>query len=1008
MPSLLLARLRRALRPGAGRGPDGVRTGSGASAGSDGARSVARAGRWRRRLTRRRVIAGSTALGLAAAAVGWAVWPERTSWSATDAVITVHSGPDGTEPVQLDTTFFLPHAASAAHPVPAVLLAHGFGGTKQSVRADAEDLADLGYAVLTYTARGFGRSGGQIHLDHPDYEVRDASRLLDWLAQRPEIRTDASGDPRVGVVGGSYGGGLALLLAAHDHRVDAIVPMVTWHDLARSFLPESTGRDPVDGVFKKGWAGLFFGSGGMTGPGGLTAPGDATGPGSGPDGTEAGDPAEREPGAGTPPGAAGGDPACGRFAADVCAAYLRIATSGRADADAVALLRRSSPAGVLDRITAPTLLIQGEADTLFPLSEADANARGIAANGTPVRVAWFTGGHDGGNGPQSDQDRIRYLTAQWLDHYLKGTGPAPSTSFTWSRIAGFDALDRGLVASGFTATAYPGITGTSRVRVPVAGPAQRIANPPDGNPAAISALPFAGDLSALLDRVTGDLPGQHARFESAPLTEAVDVVGAPTVRIRAASPTGEAVLFVKLYDVDPDGPATLANGLVAPVRLTGLPADITAARPVGVTLPAIVRRIEAGHRLRIVVATADQAYATPAEPVTYTVALGDSAPAGAAPGNSAAAAPAPLTGAEVSLPTVAGEPIATSAAVWRWVLVGLLAAIVLGLVVLVAVLRRRHRRQDTSVVAEYADTPLVVRDLRKEYADGFVAVSRIGFEVRRGQVVGLLGPNGAGKTTTLRVLMGLTRPTAGEIYVFGHRLTPGSPVLSRIGALVEGPGFLPHLSGLENLRAYWRATGRPWEDAHLDEALEIAGLGDSVHRKIRTYSHGMRQRLAIAQAMLGLPELLVLDEPTDGLDPPQIAEMRRVLRRYATDGRAVLVSSHLLAEVEQTCTHAVVVHKGQIVAAGAVEEIVGESPSTQFDVSDPEAARAVLDRLSGVRVLPGTNGALVVDTNGTARSEVVAELVRAGIAVDRVVPRRRLEDAFLALVGENSRGSGDR
>ncbi len=170
----------------------------------------------------------------------------------------------------------------------------------------------------------------------------------------------------------------------------------------------------------------------------------------------------------------------------------------------------------------------------------------------------------------------------------------------------------------------------------------------------------------------------------------------------------------------------------------------------------------------------------------------------------------------------------------------------------------------------------------------------------------------------------------------------------------------------------------------------------------------MRQRLAIAQAMLGLPELLVLDEPTDGLDPPQIAEMRRVLRRYATGGRAVLVSSHLLAEVEQTCTHAVVVTKGQIVASGPVEEIIGESPSVLLEVTDPVAAREVLDRLAGVSVLPDGDGQLVVDTNGTARSEVVAELVRAGIGVDRVVPRRRLEDAFLALVGENSRGSGDR
>jgi ABC-2 type transport system ATP-binding protein len=419
--------------------------------------------------------------------------------------------------------------------------------------------------------------------------------------------------------------------------------------------------------------------------------------------------------------------------------------------------------------------------------------------------------------------------------------------------------------------------------------------------------------------------------------------------------------------------------------------------------------------------------------------------------------------ATVGLPTVAGEPIANPAVIWRWVLAGLLAAILLGLAVVLLVVRWRRRRADTRVVTEYAHTPLVVRGLRKAYADGFVAVSQVDFTVERGQVVGLLGPNGAGKTTTLRVLMGLTQPTAGEVLVFGHRLVPGAPVLSRLGALVEGPGFLPHLSGLDNLRAYWRATGRLEADARFDDALEIAGLGDSIHRKVRTYSHGMKQRLAIAQAMLGLPELLVLDEPTDGLDPPQIAEMRRVLRRYATDGRAVLVSSHLLAEVEQTCTHAVVVHKGRIVASGLVDDIVGDSPTVQLDVSDVVTATAVLRRL-GVRSVtaddgpagpvadggpgspaadgglqspaagdgpgsPATGdgpespaagdgpdrpvpadrpGGLVVDMNGTARSEVVAELVRAGVGVDRVVPRRRLEDAFLALVGDNSRGSGDR
>ncbi|MGN9893071.1 alpha/beta fold hydrolase [Micromonospora sp. L31] len=947
---------------------------------------------WLRRVlaSRRRVAVASVVVVLLAAAAVWAARPDRPGFRTESALVTVRSGPAGDQPVELDTTLWLPDDASADRRVPAVLLAHGFGGTKDSVRSDAEDLVTRGYAVLTWTARGFGRSGGQIHLDHPDYEIRDAQRLLDRLAERPEIRTDAAGDPRVGVVGGSYGGGLALLLAAQDQRVDAIVPMITWNDLSRAFLPESTGRPATDGVFKKGWAGIFFGGGGNagSGPAGLSGTSAAQ-----PEGAPASaGPPSPAPGAGpgTGPGpgpAPAADPSCGRFAADICAAYLRIATTGRADQAAVDLLRRSSPAGVVDRIKAPTLLVQGEADSLFPLTEADANARGIAAAGTPVRVAWYTGGHDGGTGPTSDSDRVKFLTAQWLDHYVKGEGAAPGDGFTFSRIAGFDALDRGLVATGYRTADYPGVAGDARREIAVTGPAQPIANPPNGNPAAISSVPFAGALGSLLGGVAGDVPGQHARFESAPLADAVDVAGSPTFALRAASPTGEAVLFVKLYDVDPNGAATLPDGLVAPVRLTGLPKSLDGARPVTVTLPAIVRRIEAGHRLRVVVATSDQAYTTPAESAVYTVAAGD---------------------APVSLPTVDAEPIPTTATVWRWVLVGLLAAIAVGLAVVVAVARRRHRRQDSSVHPEYAGVPLAVRQLRKEYADGFVAVSNVDFEVHPGQVVGLLGPNGAGKTTTLRVLMGLTQPTAGEIYVFGHRLVPGSPVLSRIGALVEGPGFLPHLSGLENLRAYWRATGRPAADAHFDEALEIAGLGDSVHRRIKNYSHGMKQRLAIAQAMLGLPELLVLDEPTDGLDPPQIAEMRRVLQRYATDGRAVLVSSHLLAEVEQTCTHAVVVNKGRIVASGPVEEIVGDSPSVLFDVTDPAAARVVLDRLKGVRVLPDGDGGLVVDTNGTARSEVVAELVRAGIGVDRVVPRRRLEDAFLALVGENSRGSGDR
>jgi ABC-2 type transport system ATP-binding protein len=898
------------------------------------------------RWTRRRVITWSAIAVVLIGLLVWAAVPSQVSYTATSQFLTVMTGPDGTTPVRLDTTFYEPKSASAKDPVPAILLAHGFGGTKDSVVGQAEHLADRGYAVMTWTAEGFGRSGGQIHLDSPDWEVRDGSRLIDWLAGRPEIIKDGPNDPRVGAVGGSYGGGFSLLLAGYDPRVDALVPMITWNNLADAFLPNAAGTGPETGVWKKAWAGLFFGN-----------------------------------------SEAAGDPACGRFAADVCAAYLSIASTGKATPDEIALLDASSPSTILSKITAPTLLIQGEADTLFPLTEADANASGITKNGTPVSVAWFTGGHDGGAGPQSDQDRLTALTDNWLDYYLKHSGPKPPSTFTYSRIAGLDANSNGLVASAFEVPYYPGVGGEIPATITVSGPPQAVANPPGSSPSALSSLPgTGGGLASFVKGFVTDVPGQHADFYSQPLTAAVNVVGSPSVQIKVASPTGSATVFVKLYDVDPANGLTLPDGLVAPVHLENLPATLDAARPVTVMLPAIVHQFAAGHAIRITVATSDQAFLTPVAPTVYMVGLTDGA---------------------VTLPTVSSAPIADGNTGWWWALAALAVLIALGIVAAIALARRRRDRRVLTVVAEYADTPLVVRNLRKEYGD-FVAVAKLDLTVTRGQVLGLLGPNGAGKTTTLRVLMGLTQPTAGEIYVYGHRLLPGSPVLSRLGALVEGPGFLPHLTGRQNLSLYWRATGRPEAEARMDEAVEIAGLGGAIDRRTKTYSHGMRQRLAIAQAMLGLPELLVLDEPTDGLDPPQIAEMRKVLRRYATDGRAVLVSSHLLAEVEQTCTHVVVMHKGEKVADGPVDDIVGESPSVQFDVSDIEAALAVLGGIDGVRSVEPDGSGLVVDADGVPRSDLVAALVSAGIGVDRVAPRRRLEDAFLTLVGGDTKASGER
>jgi ABC-2 type transport system ATP-binding protein len=241
-----------------------------------------------------------------------------------------------------------------------------------------------------------------------------------------------------------------------------------------------------------------------------------------------------------------------------------------------------------------------------------------------------------------------------------------------------------------------------------------------------------------------------------------------------------------------------------------------------------------------------------------------------------------------------------------------------------------------------AEVPLEISGLTKAYRNGELAVNDLSFRVERGQVLGLLGPNGAGKTTTMRMMMGLIRPDSGEIRIFGEQVTPGAPVLSRLGSFVEGPGFLPHLSGRDNIELYWAATGRPRADAHFEEALAIANLGKALDRATRTYSQGMRQRLAIAQAMLGLPDLLVLDEPTNGLDPPQIREMREVLKRYARDGRTVIVSSHMLAEVEQTCSHVVVMQRGRLVSAGPVSRLLS-SAATVANGHGPRLEDVFLD-----------------------------------------------------------------
>ncbi|WP_063839276.1 alpha/beta fold hydrolase [Streptomyces roseus] len=907
------------------------------------------------RRRRTRLLAGAAALAVVA---GAGTWTAAASGGApavhrTDSMVEMPGA-------AIDTSYF---TTGGGKKRPAVLLGHGFGGSKDDVRAQAERLARDGYAVLTWSARGFGRSGGRIGLNDPDYEVKDVSRLVDWLARRPEVELDGDGDPRVGVAGASYGGAISLLAAGYDERVDAIAPQITYWNLADSLFPQ--------GVFKKLWAGLFFTTGSADGmrpgsvPGSATAPGTATAPAPGP----------------APAPADAGATACGRFQPELCAMYERVAVAGKPDAEARALLETRSPSAVGDRIKVPTLIVQGQEDSLFPLDQADAMARAIAANGAPVSVDWAAGGHDGG---MREAGRVEDRVAAWFDRYLKddqgaGTGPV----FRVSRSGGIDSTDGAVQLRGASGERYPGLTAGPR-QFALAGREQSFANPAGGAPPALSSLPgIGGQLAALGAGLSLDFPGQYARFDSEPLAREVRITGTPTVtlNVRSTAADGSAVLFGKVYDVGPDGrQQVLPSQLVAPVRVE----NARQGAAVELRLPAVDHAVEAGHRLRLVVAATDLGYASPAAPATYTVSV---------PGSLAVPVADGVRTASAGLPA------------WAWGLplgAALLAAALLGV--------RRTGRERAGARAgvpqpepALADVPLEITGLTKRYAGAQdrYAVRDLSFRVEKGQVLGLLGPNGAGKTTTLRMLMGLISPDEGEIRVFGHAVRAGAPVLSRVGAFVEGAGFLPHLSGRANLELYWQATGRPAEDAHMAQALEIAGLGDALERAVRTYSQGMRQRLAIAQAMLGMPDLLILDEPTNGLDPPQIREMRDVMIRYAAGGRTVIVSSHLLSEVEQTCTHLVVMDRGRLVRAGEVAEITGGGDTLLVALAGPvdEGTVAKVAALEGVGAVTAADDGLLVRLEGATAAALIAELVRLEVPVSAVGPHRRLEDAFLTLIG---------
>ncbi len=277
------------------------------------------------------------------------------------------------------------------------------------------------------------------------------------------------------------------------------------------------------------------------------------------------------------------------------------------------------------------------------------------------------------------------------------------------------------------------------------------------------------------------------------------------------------------------------------------------------------------------------------------------------------------------------------------------------------------------------------------------AVDGIDFDVEPGQIFGFLGPNGSGKTTTIGMLLGVTRPTAGEIRLFGEygvgRLRAAR---QRIGATLETPNFYPYLSGRNNLRIVARLKGVASD--RIGPSLEEVGLGGAGRKRFKAYSLGMKQRLALASAMLGDPELIILDEPTNGLDPEGIREVREIIRQLGASGRTIFLSSHLLGEVEKVCTHVAVIREGKLVARGPVAEIVGRAPSGVLRSEDPEALLRALSEHRGIEKAWREDERVVVELGESNLAEVNRYLADRGIYVSLLAPRiHSLEDAFLDL-----------
>jgi len=534
---------------------------------------------------------------------------------------------------------YKPNFADATHRVPAILTTNGFGGSKDDQAGLGKAFADHGYAVLSYSGLGFGGSSCRIFLDDRAHDGAAAAQLVDYLggkiglgfmddapgspgpampgaaADINFVQLDHTGkkyDPRVGMVGGSYGGEIQYAAtAASNGRIDAIVPVITWNNLAYSLAPNNTSftkgvNYTTPGVHKKEWTSLFFADGIAAGVQFLAE-----------------DPPSRTVGA-------SGFPACINFAPAACSAKAHLDATGYPDTGALDLTRAASVTSYLDKITIPTLLMQGQADTLFNLQESVATYEALRKQGTMVGLVWQSWGHSQSTPAageyNADAPLGTYqgdLVKGWFDHYLKGLGGDPQVGFRYFRDWAYrGATPRARANAAYaTAPTYPVGTpvplylsggnapGTTATLTPTrarstSGTYSFIA---PVNPASYSETSGVQDKSPVQSPF--DTPLTAATYTTAPLSKPADVVGIPTLDLKIASPgtvsadpATELVVFAKIYDLAPGGGQTLIHGLVSPVRLSSV------GDRVHITLPGIVHRFDAGHSLQLVIAGSDFAY----------------------------------------------------------------------------------------------------------------------------------------------------------------------------------------------------------------------------------------------------------------------------------------------------------------------------------------------------------------------------------------------------------------